>query len=376
MISSGTCACGRQADSFGGLCDRCVALQALGLVSSAPVEQIENTYRTLVKVWHPDRFQSDPRLKLAAEEKLKEINAAHDYLVSASQEPTPAATGRRPEPTPSQDEQSEPPQRKTTPFVPAPDASEPEEVSRILRRYQSQKSSVPRTLLTMGFALGAVAVLALIWFSIDAVLSSNESTALAWARKKSELSLELRSTWAHLWPSTTENQKDSSQTVPEAPASAPNSPAPAASPSAYASEQKGIQEHSKVQTAGAQPYITAGLSPAEVLAVLGNPTSSSGEKLFYKGSEIYFQNGRVAGWKIDPRTAPLRVKLWPDTPPAPGLTAFAVGSSKSDVIALQGTPSLFSSNEFGYGGSVVFFQNDRVVGWKEDPASVRLKVAR
>jgi hypothetical protein len=228
----------------------------------------------------------------------------------------------------------------------------------------------------MGFALGAVAVLALIWFSIDAVLSSNESTALAWARKKSELSLELRSTWAHLWPSTTENQKDSSQTVPEAPASAPNSPAPAASPSAYASEQKGIQEHSKVQTAGAQPYITAGLSPAEVLAVLGNPTSSSGEKMFYKGSEIYFQNGHVAGWKIDPRTSPLRVKLWPDTPPAPGLTAFAVGSSKSDVIALQGTPSLFSSNEFGYGGSVVFFQNDRVAGWKEDPASVRLKVAR
>ena len=99
MISSGTCACGRRADSFGGLCDRCVALQTLGLVSSTSVEQIENTYRTLVKVWHPDRFQSDPRLKLAAEEKLKEINAAHDYLVSESQEPTQAATGRRPEST-------------------------------------------------------------------------------------------------------------------------------------------------------------------------------------------------------------------------------------------------------------------------------------
>ena len=98
--------------------------------------------------------------------------------------------------------------------------------------------------------------------------------------------------------------------------------------------------------------------------------------MFYKGSEIDFQNGRVVGWKIDPRKAPLRVKLWPDRAPVAGLTTFGVGSSKSDVIALQGTPTLFSTNEFGYGGSVVFFQNDRVVNWKEDPASVRLKVAR
>ena len=66
MILSGTCACGRRADSFGGLCDRCVALQTLGLVSSAPVEHIENTYRTLVQVWHPDRFLTDPRLQLPA----------------------------------------------------------------------------------------------------------------------------------------------------------------------------------------------------------------------------------------------------------------------------------------------------------------------
>ena len=126
----------------------------------------------------------------------------------------------------------------------------------------------------------------------------------------------------------------------------------------------------------AAPYITAGLTPMEVIAILGDPTSASGEEMFYKGSEIDFEQGRVAGWKIDPKSAPIRVKLWPDRPLVPGLTSFGVGSSKSDVIALQGTPILFSRNEFGYGRSVVFFQNDRVVGWKEYPASVRLKVAR
>jgi hypothetical protein len=97
--------------------------------------------------------------------------------------------------------------------------------------------------------------------------------------------------------------------------------------------------------------------------------------MFYKDSEIDFRNGQVAGWKVDGRSAPIRVKLWPTAAPAPGLTQFAVGSSKSDVIALQGTPTLFSDNKFGYGGSVVFFQNDRVVSWKQDPNSVRLRVA-
>ena len=52
----------------------------------------------------------------------------------------------------------------------------------------------------------------------------------------------------------------------------------------------------------------------------------------------------------------------------------AKGSSKSDVIALQGTPTLFSDNELGYGGSRVYFKNDHVIGWKEDPSSIRLRV--
>ena len=96
--------------------------------------------------------------------------------------------------------------------------------------------------------------------------------------------------------------------------------------------------------------------------------------MFYKGSEIDFKNGQVAGWKIDPQTSPIRVKLWPSAAPVPGVTTFAVGSSKSDVITVQGTPTLFSDSQFGYGKSLVFFQNDKVVGWKEDPGSVRLRV--
>jgi hypothetical protein len=113
----------------------------------------------------------------------------------------------------------------------------------------------------------------------------------------------------------------------------------------------------------------------EVLSVLGTPTSSSGEKMVYKGSEIDFRGGQVVGWKIDQKSSPIRVKLWPTAPVVASMRTFTVGSSKSDVIALQGTPTLFSDNEFGYGSSVIFFQNDRVVSWKNDPSSVRLRVA-
>jgi curved DNA-binding protein CbpA len=56
---------------------------ALGLPVGASLEQIEQAHRDPVKVWHPDRFARDSRLQRKAEEKLKEINAAHDALRSA-----------------------------------------------------------------------------------------------------------------------------------------------------------------------------------------------------------------------------------------------------------------------------------------------------
>ena len=55
-------------------------LKVLGLGPDATKKQIELAYRDLVKVWHPDRFESDPALRLKAQEKLRELNAAYDAL--------------------------------------------------------------------------------------------------------------------------------------------------------------------------------------------------------------------------------------------------------------------------------------------------------
>ncbi len=56
------------------------ALRVLGLEPDASEEQIKDAYRDLVKVWHPDRFGSDQRLRDKAQDRLKEINRAFERL--------------------------------------------------------------------------------------------------------------------------------------------------------------------------------------------------------------------------------------------------------------------------------------------------------
>ncbi len=59
---------------------RCIEI--LGLKPSASQEEVNQAYRDLANVWHPDRFVGNPRLQKKAEEKIKEINAAYEYIKS------------------------------------------------------------------------------------------------------------------------------------------------------------------------------------------------------------------------------------------------------------------------------------------------------
>ena len=56
--------------------------RTLGLEPGASLDQIKQAYRDLVRVWHPDRFAHDERLRIIAQEKLKEINAAYEALLA------------------------------------------------------------------------------------------------------------------------------------------------------------------------------------------------------------------------------------------------------------------------------------------------------
>jgi DnaJ domain len=51
----------------------------LELEQGASQPEIKRAYRDLAMVWHPDRF-SNPRMQQKAEARLKQINAAYEFL--------------------------------------------------------------------------------------------------------------------------------------------------------------------------------------------------------------------------------------------------------------------------------------------------------
>ena len=54
--------------------------EVLGIKAGASEEEIKKAYREQVKKYHPDQYQDNP-LSSLAEEKLKELNEAYDYLM-------------------------------------------------------------------------------------------------------------------------------------------------------------------------------------------------------------------------------------------------------------------------------------------------------
>lgn len=52
----------------------------LGIPTDGTEEEIRQAYHDLVRVWHPNRFQSDRRLQEIAQERLRKINEAYETL--------------------------------------------------------------------------------------------------------------------------------------------------------------------------------------------------------------------------------------------------------------------------------------------------------
>jgi preprotein translocase subunit Sec63 len=71
----------------------------LDLPPSASLEEVRQSYRDMVVIWHPDRFCSNPRLKKRAEIKLKEINMAYgviqEYLSRGNPAPPESKEAKR-----------------------------------------------------------------------------------------------------------------------------------------------------------------------------------------------------------------------------------------------------------------------------------------
>jgi hypothetical protein len=65
--------------------------QILEIEPGASQTEVKQAYRDLTLVWHPDRFFDNPRLRLKAEEKLKQLNSAYSFLKAYQPQATQVA---------------------------------------------------------------------------------------------------------------------------------------------------------------------------------------------------------------------------------------------------------------------------------------------
>lgn len=60
--------------------DLALALRVLELSENASFDEAKETYKVLVQIWHPDRFECGSKPYLRALEKIKEINHSYDVI--------------------------------------------------------------------------------------------------------------------------------------------------------------------------------------------------------------------------------------------------------------------------------------------------------
>ena len=56
------------------------AFELLEIDETPSPTEIKQRYRDLAAIWHPDRHSDNPRRQQIAQEKMKEVNAAYDYI--------------------------------------------------------------------------------------------------------------------------------------------------------------------------------------------------------------------------------------------------------------------------------------------------------
>ena len=117
-------------------------------------------------------------------------------------------------------------------------------------------------------------------------------------------------------------------------------------------------------------YFTLGSTKDEVLAIQGTPDSFSDDSFTYGFSTVYFSNGRVTSWRNSLKE--LKVRLLPET--SAHRAYFTVGSTKDEVLAIQGTPDSFSDDSFTYGFSTVYFSDGRVTSWRNSLKELKVRM--
>ncbi len=283
----------------------------LGIRPGASWKELRKAYKSLVNIWHPDRFQQNIEQRKLAEEKTKEITQSYKELAeyykkfgelpgSPRMEETSTAEDLAPQSAPE--------------IRPAPDAQETQ-VSAAdgasPRTHKKRWSKLEARTLT------ATALAGFVYFAWQ---------ILPWDR--SDI------------PPQANKQTEQTADTP-------------------------IDENSNLREPVPEKYFTYGSSLGEVYAIQGVPTKTEHDIWYYGKSKVYFVKGKVLRWEDSPGN-PLRVMNATENNKL-NTMFFSEGSSREQVLAVQGAPDRDAENVWDYGASRVYFENNRVKGWDESP---------
>jgi len=152
-----TCVCGNPANDNGTTCRRCDALHELGLKAGATDAEVKSAHRLYVKAWHPDRFPGDEKSKNVAQEKLKSINSAYEFLTSpSSKNGQPYRPKAASQPAQSQESSQ---QNKSSAKQPPPDGGRSQE-------YHARPNTVRGLQRPSGHVLASILIGCLVLFAI------------------------------------------------------------------------------------------------------------------------------------------------------------------------------------------------------------------
>jgi outer membrane protein assembly factor BamE (lipoprotein component of BamABCDE complex) len=361
----------------------------LGVERGATAEEIRDAYRTLAKVWHPDRFQGDIPLRRKAEEKLKEINTSFQLLNSTGYGKSQASNDAEGKP------QSKSQQSSQSPSSPKSQgrssggkaASAPKARQDSSRANQSETAAPKGTRTTTAHSdaqqsppppqspeiekqqgrthLGGVVGVVIAVVVLAFIKSRSGTDSKVPPTQPSDFERKL------FVDPPKHSEQDSRESHPWADVKAqegPQNKLTGDQPTVALRRKDGIrpQEVPQENSASDLPYFTVGSTKQDVIRVQGTPSAFSEGVFDYGLSKIYFRDGRVTTWEASPLNR-LNVRLNPEHPVPASENSYTVGSTKDEVLAVQGTPTQFSRDVLDYGLSKVFLKDDRVVTWEISP---------
>jgi hypothetical protein len=283
----------------------------LGIPPGTSWKELRRAYRSLVNTWHPDRFQQDTRKHTQAEEKTKELTQSYNelaqYYKAFGALPFDAETTD----SPVAGSSAPPPVQRDRNTASENRGSEQSDVK--AARDQTRKHRRSRI-------IGRIIIATLL-----------AGTYFLWRHMP----------WEH---------SETAPAVADHPGQA-----------SVAWEETDANGHAPT----GEKRFTVGSRIGDVYAIQGVPTKTENDIWYYGNSKVYFVNGKVVQWEENSDN-PLQVKIIPDGEKT-DMASFGKGSSKEEVLAVQGAPDRDAGSVWDYGVSRVYFEKDRVKGWYESP---------